>query len=299
MPGSDEDEPTEAELLEREEALRRMNAAIDGELAGVVSDVDSMLERRRREDERFAALDVSPVASPSAAPSPVVGAEAASRIKKAQSKQLKERLEEAVEAEREASRGRAAAEELASKAEAEVKALRREVAALRTSVDKETKLRTEAQADLAAAKRELAAVSRAARESGRQAQQIGNEHRASDVRLQRALEEGEKHKAALQRARQDVRESTNEARKDRDKLQGQIRKLDRQKAELLAAFRKQLKLIDVLKRQKLHMEAARLLAFTEDDFMKVVSWGDAKPTPPPRSKQATAPETPPPPTTDD
>jgi hypothetical protein len=46
-----------------------------------------------------------------------------------------------------------------------------------------------------------------------------------------------------------------------------------QKAELIAAFKKQMQLINILKRQKLHVEAAKLLSFTEEEFMKTLDWG--------------------------
>jgi hypothetical protein len=63
-------------------------------------------------------------------------------------------------------------------------------------------------------------------------------------------------------------------RRDMEKVVEDNRKLERQRNELLLAFKKQMKLIDVLKRQKMHVESAKLLAFTEDEFVKTLELGD-------------------------
>lgn len=52
-----------------------------------------------------------------------------------------------------------------------------------------------------------------------------------------------------------------------------MKRLEKQKAELLSAFKKQLKLIDVLKRQRVHLEAAKMLSFTEKEFAQTLEYG--------------------------
>ena len=59
------------------------------------------------------------------------------------------------------------------------------------------------------------------------------------------------------------------------RLRREKAKLLSQRAEMVAAFKKQMKLIDVLKRQKMHLEAAKLLAFTEQEFTAALDITDA------------------------
>lgn len=58
--------------------------------------------------------------------------------------------------------------------------------------------------------------------------------------------------------------------KDLEKLVNENKKLEKQKNEIYAAFKKSLKLCSILKRQKVHLENARLLAFTEEEFKQIL-----------------------------
>lgn len=92
--------------------------------------------------------------------------------------------------------------------------------------------------------------------------------------MKRALEEVDRCKSVLAKAKEPKPEGGDVSRTEYNKILAENKRLNRQKAELVVAFGKQTKLIDVLKRQKIHMEAARMLAFTEEEFMSVLDLGD-------------------------
>eukprot|EP00116_Pleurobrachia_bachei_P016672 sb/3476934/ len=93
-----------------------------------------------------------------------------------------------------------------------------------------------------------------------------------EVRFDRAMEEVEKYKQLLNAERS---RNSETAHVDRDAYSGVINEnkiLQKQKIELINAYKKQMKLIDVLRKQKLHLEASRMLNFTQEEFVKVLDW---------------------------
>ncbi|RLN61073.1 hypothetical protein BBJ28_00007011 [Nothophytophthora sp. Chile5] len=103
-------------------------------------------------------------------------------------------------------------------------------------------------------------------------QLLEKQRELSYVRLNRALEELEKAKAQLQDGKKTHTEHTV-TKTEYEQVVRENKKLEKQKNELLAAFKKQMKLIDLLKRQRIHMEAAKMLSFTEAEFSKTLELG--------------------------
>ncbi|KAF7660582.1 hypothetical protein LDENG_00279170 [Lucifuga dentata] len=103
--------------------------------------------------------------------------------------------------------------------------------------------------------------------------QAAGVHSTVEVRLNRAMEEVERLKTQLSKMKQMNTDKINEEHQTKENLLAENKMLKKQKAELIVGFKKQLKLIDILKRQKMHLEAAKLLSFTEEEFMKALDWG--------------------------
>ncbi|XP_063651086.1 testis-expressed protein 9 isoform X2 [Pan troglodytes] len=122
---------------------------------------------------------------------------------------------------------------------------------------------------------QLSSIERELENKRRLQKQAASSQSATEVRLNRALEEAEKYKLELSKLRQNNKDIANEEHKKIEVLKSENKKLEKQKGELMIGFKKQLKLIDVLKRQKMHIEAAKMLSFTEEEFMKALEWGNS------------------------
>ncbi|EGZ29408.1 hypothetical protein PHYSODRAFT_309767 [Phytophthora sojae] len=119
---------------------------------------------------------------------------------------------------------------------------------------------------------QLAAAQARVEETQRAEKFASQQIRSKDIRLNRALEEIEKVKAQLQDEKKNHGEQMV-TKAEYDQVVRDNKKLDKQKGELLAAFKKQMKLIDLLKRQRIHMETAKMLSFTEAEFSKTLELG--------------------------
>ncbi len=97
--------------------------------------------------------------------------------------------------------------------------------------------------------------------------------KAKETHLKRALETIARLKTQVSEFQGQTQDSNQGERGKLDAVEARVKLLERQRADLIAAFKKQMKLIDVLKRQKVHLESSRLLHFTEDEFVRTLDWG--------------------------
>eukprot|EP01105_Mastigella_eilhardi_P009141 TRINITY_DN2174_c0_g1_i2.p1 TRINITY_DN2174_c0_g1~~TRINITY_DN2174_c0_g1_i2.p1 ORF type:complete len:406 (+),score=138.47 TRINITY_DN2174_c0_g1_i2:1189-2406(+) len=116
--------------------------------------------------------------------------------------------------------------------------------------------------------KELTSLHKEIDAANRTVRQLEQDHSQVEAKLQRTSEELVRCRASLQEQSQD------KGRVPYAKLLQENKRLETQKAELIAAFKKQLKLIDILKRQKIHLEAAKMLEISEEEFCRVLSIGE-------------------------
>eukprot|EP01029_Cantina_marsupialis_P028401 TRINITY_DN776113_c0_g1_i1.p1 TRINITY_DN776113_c0_g1~~TRINITY_DN776113_c0_g1_i1.p1 ORF type:complete len:280 (-),score=84.26 TRINITY_DN776113_c0_g1_i1:147-986(-) len=89
-------------------------------------------------------------------------------------------------------------------------------------------------------------------------------------RIIRLTEENERLKKLLRNAKLEHQSIKTESNKETEALKDRVRLLESNQKDLIVGMKKQIKLIDILKRQKIHLEMAKLLSFTEEEFMKAI-----------------------------
>lgn len=124
---------------------------------------------------------------------------------------------------------------------------------------------TALEADNTSLKKDLAAAERLVK-------QHESTSRNKDLQLKRALETVDRLKGQVSQMEQLVSASSAGQHAAAAEAVERVKRLEKQRGELLVVFKKQMRLVDVLKRQRVHMEAARLLQFTEEEFMKTLDW---------------------------
>ncbi|KAK9504274.1 hypothetical protein O3M35_010647 [Rhynocoris fuscipes] len=94
----------------------------------------------------------------------------------------------------------------------------------------------------------------------------------SEAKLNKAKEEIEKLKLLLKQSQSNEKEARDKCRaKDEEMLQA-VRRLEKQKAELLTGIKKQIYLIDNLKKQKTYIQLDGGAKHLENEFAKFLDW---------------------------
>lgn len=206
-----------------------------------------------------------------------IGKEAELRLQMARCKAMESRIGELLERERERERTVTEQQRAIKELEGRLKAAERE----RDGANRKLNVEKKQSVDLVKRCKRLEAeshsVSSDLREFKKGQKAKSESMRNAHIRLNRALEDAEKWRNLYVRHKDDHRNHSEVHNQELVELKKENRVLIKHKNELLAAFRKQLKLIDILKKQKVHLEAAKVLQFAENTFAKALDIGhDAK-----------------------
>ncbi|CAM9290454.1 unnamed protein product, partial [Ectocarpus fasciculatus] len=201
-----------------------------------------------------------------------IGEEATSRFLKAKLAACQAQLEEVLQAHQSSQQETAELRRQCASDQEQTRRAARQLQQLQQTKSKESKAKEEDALNIASLSARVNELEQELGSSRRAARQAETDKKSLEVRLHRALEEVSKQKEAVRQTRGQHKDLGQGQRLEMARLEGHCQRLERQKLELLSAFKKQLKLIDVLKRQKFHVEAARLLGFTEEDFVKTLDW---------------------------
>ncbi|XP_044264773.1 testis-expressed protein 9 [Tribolium madens] len=101
---------------------------------------------------------------------------------------------------------------------------------------------------------------------------ISSELSVCENRLKRTMQELEKNRTAMNTLRQEEKETKEAFRNNIKELTATVKQIQKHKNELLQGYKKQIQLINNLKKQKDHVESCKVLELAESDFLKLLEW---------------------------
>lgn len=294
-------EQREQQLLKLNQDLDQKRAKAVAEASGAVQQAETAVERHRLREDTSASSAAVPTMSPlqsvpvtgsaeaalakalvaGAVPRPSDGGahttEALHETIRAQHLRIVALQEELNKTIGELAASNSEAQELrqeAKQAASEHQRLQKHLSNLEQTQDRDKKKMAELDKKCQETLREMGELTKERDQLSVQKRKLEAEVTSKDTRIDRLTEECDRYKTAAKELGSQDRDRAVADRRETDRLQGEVRKLERQRAELVNAFKKQMKLIDVLKRQRAHVEAARVLSFTEDEFIRILELGD-------------------------
>ncbi|OQS06457.1 hypothetical protein THRCLA_20367 [Thraustotheca clavata] len=140
---------------------------------------------------------------------------------------------------------------------------------MQTLLDKNKALQATQEAKHRMLESDLTVVCANIEEAKKNEKQLLHTTKTNEHRLNKTLEELESLKKELAEEKSN-RSGMAVPHEEYERAVNELQHYEKQKAELLAAFKKQIQLIDILKRQKIHLETATLLSFIENEFGKTL-----------------------------
>ncbi|XP_040426603.1 testis-expressed protein 9 isoform X1 [Cygnus olor] len=179
-----------------------------------------------------------------------IGAEAQIRFLKAKLRVMQEELDSLVSECRKKDDENQSSKSRLKDSEEEKTRLQRTISLQQSQNEKYKMLSQEANKKSEGLQQEVIALGKELENLKRVQKQAATSQSATEVRLNRALEEAERYKVELHKLKQSNKDVVNQELKVTEELKTENKKLQKEKGELIAGFKKQLKLIDILKRQK-------------------------------------------------
>mmetsp|Transcript_51247 Transcript_51247/g.81660 ORF Transcript_51247/g.81660 Transcript_51247/m.81660 type:complete len:351 (+) Transcript_51247:73-1125(+) len=204
-----------------------------------------------------------------------IGKDAELRLQRARYKALQKQVANMVQVSNEKEKQLMEKDKLIKHLESKLKKQEKERESLNSKMSLEKKESAELIKKCKRLEHELYSVQSDFNEYKKETKQKTESMKSNHIRLNRALEDAEKYRNLLTRYKEEHKNSNQVHNSDLLQLRNENRVLIKQKNELLSAFKKQLKLIDILKKQKIHLESAKVLQFTEQQFIKTLDIGQS------------------------